>query len=39
VEVYRAYVKKSDPDPLVMLFEEVWSKNRDVGCNGAIEAK
>ena len=35
----RACVKKSDPDPLIMLFEGVRSKNRDVGRNGKIEVK
>ena len=35
----RADVKKSDPGLLVMLFEGVRSKNKDVGRNGTIEAK
>jgi len=35
----RACVKKQDSDNLVMLFEGIRSKNRDVGCNGTIEAK
>jgi hypothetical protein len=35
----RACVKKSYPDPLVMLFEGTQSKNRDVGRIGTIEAK
>jgi hypothetical protein len=35
----RACVKKSDPDPLVILFKGVRSKNRHVGRNGTIEAQ
>ena len=32
-----ACVKKSNPTPLVMLFERVRSKNKDVGRNGTIK--
>jgi hypothetical protein len=37
--IIRACVKKSDPYLLVMFFEGIRSKNRDVGRIGIIEAK